>query len=339
MSWLDAFPFVCPRCRAPVTRVRDEAFACTPCAASYPVVLGIPDFRLSPDPWIGVDDDRAKGVTLERETAGASLEAMVRAYWRMTPDTSAERAERFIEHVMSAEVRSREWIAPIAGTNATSSRWLDLGCGTADLTAAVASLASKAPIDVVGLDVAFRWLVVARRRLALAGLESKLVCANAEALPFEVDAFDRVIALGVLEHVDDPRRALGEARRVLRPNGTIRLRIANRYSLLPEPHVGLFGVGWLPRPVAECWVRLRTGQSYRHHHPLGCGALRRALRAARFTTVTVEAAQLLSADRARLSRSPLRALLPAYEWVRRTPVLSMVLRLVAPLLDASATRA
>ena len=86
---------VCPRCRC-ATTASPEAYTCTGCGVEYPVISGIPDFRIAPDPWIEPEADRAKGLRLERETQGQGLEAMVRAYWAMTPETPPALAERFI---------------------------------------------------------------------------------------------------------------------------------------------------------------------------------------------------------------------------------------------------
>jgi hypothetical protein len=36
----------------------------------------------------------------------------------------------------------------------------------------------------------------------------------------------------------------------------------NRFSLAAEPHVGVWGVGWLPRNRQRSYVRWRSGQDY-----------------------------------------------------------------------------
>lgn len=341
MSWIETFPFACPVCRGLVQVLRGDApgeavvaFRCDACVRTYPVLLGIPDFRVAPDPWIGIEEDRAKGERLARDTAAAAdLESVVRAYWRMTPDTPAAQAERFIAHVLGAPRRSRAWLEAVNVPARAPEAWLDLGCGTADIAEVV-----DADTMVIGVDVAFRWLVVARRRLLLLGREPRLVCANAEALPFPDAQFDRIVSLGTVEHLADAPGALVECHRVMRPGASLLVRTVNRYSLLPEPHVGLLGVGWMPRAMAEWWVTARTGGSYRHHHPLGSGALRRALRAASFARVEVRAAALLRTDRERVQHAPLRMLMPLYTMARRMPVLSWLVRAVAPLLDAVAYR-
>jgi SAM-dependent methyltransferase len=87
-------------------------------------------------------------------------------------------------------------------------RILDVGCGTGATTLALRRFGS-----VVGLDLGRRALEVARARgLAVAQ-------ASAVRLPAAEGAFDLVLALDVLEHLDDDVAAACEMRRALRPGG------------------------------------------------------------------------------------------------------------------------
>ena len=324
---------VCPRCHGGL-QARPDAFDCERCLVTYPVVLGIADFRLVPDPWIGLEDDREKARRLEERSRGASLEAMVRTYWSMTPGTSVDQAARFVQHVMTAETRSREWLDRMDRSNRPPlGAWLDVGTGTGDLACVVAERGIRA----VGIDVALRWLVVARRRAELAGVAVELICCNAEHLPFADATFARVASVGTIEHCTDAQRMLGEARRVLCSSGDIRIRTVNRFTILPEPHVNVWGVGFVPRRMADRYVRWRGGQGYEHHRPLSWHELRRGMRRAGFASVRVEAAALLAADRARLGRAGLAG--DGYERARRMPLVRTALRLAAPLLEANGVAA
>ena len=327
----EGIAFVCPRCRGALD-VRADAYACEACGTDYPIVSGIPDFRTAPDPWIGLEDDRAKGLRLERETAGQSFEAMVRAYWAMTPGTPTAFAERFTHHVRGAEGRAREWLdltARPASGPATTAPWLDLGCGTAELAAAAGS-----GVRVVGIDVAFRWLVVARRRLVERGIAPLLICANAEALPFPDATFAQARSLGLLEHCRDADAVMRDCCRVLIAGAPLHLRTSNRFTLLREPHVGVWGVGWIPRRWADPYVHWRNGERYLHHWPKGPGEIRRAMHRAGFLDVRVSAAPMLAADADRLPRS-LRRVLPLYERLRTLPGAGALIGAVAPLLEVS----
>jgi ubiquinone/menaquinone biosynthesis C-methylase UbiE len=259
---------------------------------------------------------------------------MVRTYWAMTPGTPVDQAARFVQHVMTAEARSREWLDRLDEPGRSpSGTWLDVGTGTGDLACVMA----ERGIRPVGIDVALRWLVVARRRAELAGVAVDFICCNAEHLPFADAAFSRVASVGTIEHCFDASRALCEARRVLSRNGDLRVRTVNRFTVLPEPHVNLWGVGFVPRRMADRYVRWRGGQGYEHHRPLSWRELRRGMARAGFGSLRVEAAPLLAAERARLGRA--RWVGDGYERARRIPLVRTALRLTAPLLEASGVAA
>lgn len=328
--------FVCPKCRGEL-ETEVEAYTCHACASTYPIVLGIPDFRVEPDPWIGIEDDRAKARHLVEQTAGLGFAATVAAYWAMTPGTAPTHARRFTDYVLAGERRASGWLdalAPLATQNTTSPSaadvpWLEIGCGSGDLLVAAASRG----ICVVGVDVAMRWLVLARKRAALSSDTTTLVCANGEHLPFADRVFPRVVTIGTLEHCRRAEAVLAESARVLQSNGVVEIRTTNRFTLLPEPHVAIWGVGFVPRRYADWYVRLFGGQGYRHHRPLSPRELARGLRRAGFSDVRVGPARLLAADYARLDRGG-RLARPAYDWARSTRLVSAGLRWVAPLLEA-----
>ena len=327
-------PFVCPACHSSLQHHigGDEHYRCSRCNRTYPVVIGIPDFRLRPDPWIGFEADREKGLALEADTADADFETTVRAYWARTPGTPADHAERFTQFVVGAEPRAAEWLAGVAPSEPPAGWWLDVGCGTADMV--LAGLRRGQPM--VGVDIAFRWLVVARRRLQRAGVQAPLVCCNGEHLPFDDASFRRVVSLGTLEHCLDAKAVVEESARVLEPDGRLHVRTVNRFSLLPEPHVGVWGVGFVPRRWADAYVRWRSGQRYEHHRPLSTRELRRFARTSGLRHVRLGAASLLAADRTRLG--PLAAVAPFYEMVRSAPAIGRVVSWTAPLLQLDAVR-
>ena len=322
---------VCPRCRGPL-RI-SAGYTCLRCDAHYPVVAGIADFRVAPDPWIGLVEDREKALRVEEATRGMSFGDAVRTYWEMTPTTPAPRAAAFVAHALRAEERSREWLEEVAreGRDVPAGPWLDLGCGTADLAAVVASSGRR----VVGIDIALRWLVVARKRPGVEGRVA-LVCCCAERLPFAEESFARVLSLGMLEHCANARDAIREARRTTKPGGELRLRTVNRYSLLPEPHVGVWGVGYVPRKWADSYVRRRSGQRYLHHRPLSPRELGRSLASAGFAGVTVRPAYLLRPETEHFG-ARLRPAIEAYRLLRGGPLTGPALSWVAPQLEVSGT--
>ena len=49
--------FVCPVCRSPLS-AQLKLYRCASCGREFPLVAGIADFRLWPDPYIGLSEDR-----------------------------------------------------------------------------------------------------------------------------------------------------------------------------------------------------------------------------------------------------------------------------------------
>jgi SAM-dependent methyltransferase len=95
-------------------------------------------------------------------------------------------------------------------------RVLDCGCGTGDLSCALAATGAT----VVGFDAAVEPLGIARRRAADLELADRmrLVQASFEELPLPSGSVDMALGIYVLHHVDLPR-AMAELSRVLRPGG------------------------------------------------------------------------------------------------------------------------
>ncbi|MET8846707.1 methyltransferase domain-containing protein [Amycolatopsis sp. NPDC004625] len=96
-----------------------------------------------------------------------------------------------------------------------SRRWLDVGCGTGALTAAV--LAAADPVEVAGVDPSEGFLAMARARVP--DPRVTFTVADARELPFPDDRFDVVVSGLVLNFVPDPAAAASEIRRVTAPGG------------------------------------------------------------------------------------------------------------------------
>ncbi|HET6566592.1 MAG TPA: methyltransferase domain-containing protein [Rhodothermales bacterium] len=318
----------CPICKGDLDR-RVDAYRCPTCDRTYPVVLGIPDFRVFPDPYISIENDRKKGEFLQANAAHLNFENLVRFYWSITPDATPDLAERFIRKTVLLAEKWSEGIPNVEAQLAEKPRAvLEIGCGTAGFIAAAAERYEQ----VVGVDIAFRWLVIARKRLHEAGLDCPLVCACAEYLPFRDRQFDLVFGEAVLEHVRDQPAALKEASRVSLPGGTFYLVTPNRYSLGTEPHVGVWGVGFLPRRWMSRYVELAKGIPYRHLRSVSRFELARLLRKGGFRRIQFLIPQPTSPEVARFSRGEMFQL-AAYNLVRRLPLGAYLLHLVGPILN------
>lgn len=85
--------------------------------------------------------------------------------------------------------------------------------------------------SLTGVDFTPRAVDHTTRRMEVYGLQSRVMVADAEHLPFPDGAFDLVYSWGVLHHSPDTLAAFREVLRVLRPGGTARIMIYHRYAL------------------------------------------------------------------------------------------------------------
>jgi len=93
---------------------------------------------------------------------------------------------------------------------------LEIGCGTGMM---FEHYGAGARVRALEIDDAFR----ERARAQAEGRDVEIVSGDAQALAFPDASFDAVVACLVFCSIPDARRALAEARRVLRPGGELRL--------------------------------------------------------------------------------------------------------------------
>lgn len=129
---------------------------------------------------------------------------------------------------------------------------LDLGTGRGGLAVAL----RREGYRVAALDVRQRYCRVARLRALRYDLELPAVRASGERLPFADETFGVVICRDVLEHSEWPVRVLGEIWRVLRAGGCCYVTVINRWCWV-DPHYHLFGISFIPRPLAERYIAQR----------------------------------------------------------------------------------
>jgi SAM-dependent methyltransferase len=101
---------------------------------------------------------------------------------------------------------------------------LDVGCATGEMAGRLLSRG----YDVRGVDIAEPMVARARERWGA----DRFKVGDGERLPFDDNAFDGVVCLGVIEYQDADNRMLAEIRRVLKPGGCAVISTPNAISPL-----------------------------------------------------------------------------------------------------------
>jgi ubiquinone/menaquinone biosynthesis C-methylase UbiE len=130
------------------------------------------------------------------------------------------------ERVIPGEVNDDLWAEHIAryafAAKLATGRVLDIGCGTGYGTAELAQHAESA----TGIDISIEAIDYARAHYPL--LNTNFLEAPATSIPLQDASFDLITAFEVIEHLDNWRDLLTEARRLLRPNGTLLVSTPNK---------------------------------------------------------------------------------------------------------------
>lgn len=133
-------------------------------------------------------------------------------------------------------------------------RVLDLGCGTGELTVRMNLLG----FETVGIDTNRKTVALAKILATENGLpEAIFIESNTESLPFADNSFDIVTMFSVLEHIDDHRltkQLLPELQRICR--GIVYVLVPNKFKI-SDDHTGLRFVPFLPRRLAEIYIKAR----------------------------------------------------------------------------------
>jgi SAM-dependent methyltransferase len=126
-----------------------------------------------------------------------------------TEDGLAARASLYLHAAGGVDARD---VAVDLMRGRAPDRVLEVGCGWGELAKRIETELS---CEVVAVDLSPRMVELARER----GVDASV--GDVQALPFEDESFDLVVAAWMLYHVPDVDRGLAEIARVLRPGGAL----------------------------------------------------------------------------------------------------------------------
>jgi SAM-dependent methyltransferase len=177
----------CRFCRGPLTQPDEYSLRCHSCAASFPVVDGVPRF-----------------VSAENYASSFGLQ------WNQFRRTQLDSysglpisRQRFLRYTGWTEADLRGALV------------LDVGCGAGRFTEVALSFGAR----VVAID--YSAAVDACRRNHDGVRDLLVVQADIYNLPFRPGAFDRVYCLGVLQHTPDVEKAFRALPPMLKPGGAL----------------------------------------------------------------------------------------------------------------------
>lgn len=326
---------VCPTCGDELAVSSPDSHLVCPSGHEFPVVCGVTDLRGA---LAGFDTERDLAIAAELHHTPGDLEELLRRYWSRQSDVSPEAVERFVRGDLVGAERGRDvavQIETLSGRSFSAGDVVvEIGAGSGALSAAL----SPCVAEVWVTDVSLAWLVLARQRFAEAGLHNAhFIAAAADRLPMRDGSIHWLVGADVIEHVPDAEALARNGYRVLAPGGVMWLSTPNRLSPTPEPHVKLWGVGYLPRRFADGYVRRRRGIDYSDVNLLTARRLRRLLRGATGGPVHVVAPEIT--EPVRDGYPPLaRRVIGAYNRVARSGPGAGALRMIAPLLHATVSR-
>uniref|UniRef100_UPI002ADE0816 class I SAM-dependent methyltransferase n=1 Tax=Tepidiforma sp. TaxID=2682230 RepID=UPI002ADE0816 len=148
------------------------------------------------------------------------------------------------DHFHSYGLRATRDLATAAGLQ-PGQHVLDLGCG---IGGPARTIAAEFGCRLTGIDLSPEFIRTARILAEACGLahQCEFHVANALQLPFPDASFDAVITQHVAMNIADRARFWSEARRVLRPGGTLAL-----FDIIrgPNPEPLQYPVPWASEPA------------------------------------------------------------------------------------------
>jgi SAM-dependent methyltransferase len=280
-AWLEDV-LACPRCKGALSR-DGSRWECAEDGVVGELRLGFPDFlardrdlAMANHDELDLEADDAFAADLHEradEVDQAALRDFARARAAERSGLSGERLARLREFharlaannaqagdrhapVLLAKVEAQ--IAELGWPALPTGLALEAGGGEGWYALGFAERFDR----VVFVDASLANIVLAAKTARERGLDNvAFVRADVMALPFRDGTCDLVHQNGVIEHVSDPDKMVAESVRVRSDHGYYVCVSPNRLSLMPEPHFGIPGFGFVPGRLRKPLIaRLRGFQ-------------------------------------------------------------------------------
>jgi len=166
-----------------------------------------------------------------------SSKKAVKDYFKRTAPLWDEMRKEFFDAELAQMIVQQAEIKP-------GDTVVDIGCGSGFLTSQAANaLGSKG--KVIGIDLSEEMLKIAHENLSKAGNERKVEfkVGDAESIPLGDEIADAVIGNMILHHCPEPKAAVREMARVLKPNRRLVLSDLEEHD-----------EEWLKKEMADIWL-------------------------------------------------------------------------------------
>jgi SAM-dependent methyltransferase/ribosomal protein S27AE len=261
-------PF-CPRCGGSLSHRDASKVRCAACGQTYPKTLDILDLRLPDAVPPSESKDKSIANVLLKAYDRMSFSELAALFHKLRPASETrDMLGHYTRYFVDQTERSRKMLDMFArrldeffpGGGRTAA--LDVGCGSG---ASLTVLAERFEI-ATGVDPLLSNLLLARKALGTRNIRNvQLIQGIGQTVPYPDGSFDYVNLQNVIEHVFDADRVVRESVRLLADGGRFAADSRNRYDpFLPEPHVKLHWVGFLPRKWQQPYVWRRKNLVYDH---------------------------------------------------------------------------
>ena len=257
----------CPDCKKEIVLKENEAFYCLSCNRTYPIVCGIPDFRLFAPPYLDIENDIKMARILDSKFDELDHESLIRFRMKLEKERSPIYPDDLLEAHTQFRLSDREktgmFLKLLEGVKPQGNQGrnfgLDIGCGSG---AGLLAISNRCDIPV-GVDILLTDIIIAKKLLHSEGIKNFFIaCSCAEHLPFKEHTFSFAISRDVIEHVKNQTKYLAETVKILLRGGFFLFNSPNRFMLGLEPHVKLKRVGFLPRKLQPLYVKIRKNEPY-----------------------------------------------------------------------------